>query len=423
MKNIFLNLAKALFPINRSITGRGVRKTLKIIKKEYLSNLKIKEVKSGTKVFDWKVPPEWNIKDAYLKDEVGKKIIEFKNSNLHVVSYSTRINRYIKKKDLEKHLFSIPNKPNAIPYITSYYKPFWGFCIAHKDRKKIKGKKFFAHINSSFNKKGHLTYGELLLKGKSTKEILICVYVCHPSMANNEISGPVVATFLARYFGKIKKKYSIRFIFVPETIGAIFYISKNLKKLKKNVIAAYNLSCIGDERGYSYIPTKYGNTLSDIAVKQAFKELKIKFKSYSFLDRGSNERQFNSPYIDIPMAVLMRSSFFFPEYHTSLDNFDVVTEKGLRGGYKIVKKAIEIIQTKDIPITKVYCEPMMSKRKLQITRSTGPVAKNSLHLRDFLTYADGKNDLEKIRKLIKVSKKKISIISKILLKKKLIKIL
>ena len=150
MKNIFLNLAKALFPINRSITGRGVRKTLKIIKKEYLSNLKIKEVKSGTKVFDWKVPPEWNIKDAYLKDEVGKKIIEFKNSNLHVVSYSTRINRYIKKKDLEKHLFSIPNKPNAIPYITSYYKPFWGFCIAHKDRKKIKGKKFFAHINSSF---------------------------------------------------------------------------------------------------------------------------------------------------------------------------------------------------------------------------------------------------------------------------------
>tara|TARA_B110001454_G_C12685647_1_gene420040 strand:- start:50 stop:1345 length:1296 start_codon:yes stop_codon:yes gene_type:complete len=419
----FIKLAKELFPIHRSITGTGVRKTLRIIKTKHLPDLKIKKVKSGTKVFDWKIPPEWNIKDAYLKDESGKKIIDYKNNNLHVISYSKKINRVISRKELNKHLFSIANKPQAIPYITSYYKPFWGFCIAHKDRKKIKGKKFFAHINSTHNNRGYLNYGELYLRGDSTKEILITTYICHPSLANNEISGPVVSTFLAKHFKKIKKRYSIRFIFIPETIGSILYISKNLEKLKKNVIAGYNLTCIGDERNYSFIPTRHGNTLSDRAALEAFRKLKIKFKHYSFLDRGGDERQFNSPNIDIPVAVLMRTRFGdYPEYHTSLDNFNLVSEKGLKGGFKIAKKAIDIINTKTLPITNIACEPMISKRKLQSTISTGILPTETRHLKNFLAYCDGKNDLDEIRNIIKISRKKINKILRILVKKKLIKI-
>ena len=223
--------------------------------------------------------------------------------------------------------------------MTSYYKPFWGFCLSHKERKKMKGKRFFVNINSNLNYKGHLSYGELYLKGKSKKEILLTTYVCHPSMANNEISGPVVSTYIAKHFQKNKNRYSMRFIFVPETIGSIAYINKNFKNLKKNVIASYNLTCIGDERNYSLIFSKYGNALSDLVAVQAFKKLKIKYKKYSYLQRGSDERQFNSPGVDIPMTVLMRTKFgSYPEYHTSLDNFNVVTEKGLKGGYKVVKK-------------------------------------------------------------------------------------
>jgi len=398
----FIKLAKELFPINRSITGEGVRKTLRIIKKKHLPNLKIKKIRSGTKAFDWKIPPEWNIKDAYLKDEFGKKIIDLKNNNLHVVSYSKKINTTISKKELNKHLFSIPNKPRAIPYITSYYKSFWGFCIAHKERKKIKGEKFFAHINSEHNNKGYLNYGELYLKGDSTKEILITTYICHPSLANNEISGPVVSTFLAKYYTNIKKKYSMRFIFIPETIGSIYYISKNLKKLKENVIAGYNLTCIGDEKNYSFIPTRHGNTLSDRAALEAFKELKIKFKYHSFLKRGSDERQFNSPNVEIPVATLMRTKFGeYSEYHTSLDNFNVVTEKGLAGGFKLVKKTLDIIHKKIIPFTNIVCEPMLSKRKLQKSVSTGFLPSDTMNMKNFLAYCDGKNDLDEIGKKLK----------------------
>tara|TARA_B100001123_G_C15270095_1_gene1009979 strand:- start:549 stop:1820 length:1272 start_codon:yes stop_codon:yes gene_type:complete len=417
-----INLAKKLYPINRSITGKGINLTLKIIKKQYLPNLKIKKIKSGTKVFDWKIPPEWNIKDAFIKDETRKKIVDYKKNNLHIVAYSKKINKYVSRKELEKHLFSIPKKPYAIPFMTSYYKPFWGFCLSHKERKKMKGKRFFVNINSNLNYKGHLSYGELYLKGKSKKEILLTTYVCHPSMANNEISGPVVSTYIAKHFQKNKNRYSMRFIFVPETIGSIAYINKNFKNLKKNVIASYNLTCIGDERNYSLIFSKYGNALSDLTAVQAFKKLKIKYKKYSYLQRGSDERQFNSPGVDIPMTVLMRTKFgSYPEYHTSLDNFNVVTEKGLKGGYKVVKKIIFLLQNKILPISKVTCEPMMSKRKLKPTISTGGINENTKNISNFITYSDGNNDLERIGSLINLSKNKTNKIFNFLKKKKLIK--
>ncbi len=420
-----ISLAKKLYPITRSITGKGVIQTLNIIKKHHLPKLKIKKIKSGTKVFDWAIPPEWNIKDAFIKDELGEKIVDYQKHNLHIVSYSKKISKYINKRELDKHLFSLPKKPKAIPFVTSYYKPFWGFCIAHEKRKKIKGKKFFVKIDSDFNHKGNLSYGELYLKGKSSKEILITSYICHPSMANNEISGPVVATFAAKHFKKLKNRYSIRFIFIPETIGAIAYISKNLKNIKKNVIASYNLTCVGDDRNYSVMFSKYGNALSDVAAIEAYRELKIKYKKYSYLHRASNERQFNFPGVEIPMTVLMRTHpAIYPEYHTSLDNFKAVTEKGLKGGFNILKKVVSILQSKVIPVSTVICEPMMSKRKLRPALSTGKFNnKNIKYILDFLNYSDGNNDLIKIANLINLPRKNILRIFKFLLRKKIIKTL
>ena len=243
-------------------------------------------------------------------------------------------------------------------------------------------------------------------------------------MANNEISGPVISTFIAKYCKSIERKYSMRFIYVPETIGAIAYINKNFKNLKKNVIASYCLTCIGDERNYSLITSKYGDSLSDLTAQEALKKLKIKYKKYTFLDRGSDERQFNSFGVEIPMTVLSRTKFGnYPEYHTSLDDFKVVTEKGLKGGYRVVKKIINLLQNKIIPLSNIVCEPMLNKRKLYPMNFNPKkkISQDIINILSFMSYSDGKNDLEKIANLINLSKSKTKKIFNILLKKNLIK--
>ena len=239
----YYKLAKhVLFPICRSLTGSGVRETLKIIKKEF-PKLKIYKVSSGTKVFDWNVPPEWNVKDAYILDKNSRKIVNFKNSNLHLVGYSVPVNKSFSKKEIFEHIHSLANQPTAIPYITSYYKKYWGFCLSHNEKLKLyknyrNSDKFKAVIKSNLNSKGCLNYGELILKGKSKQEILISTYICHPSMANDDLSGPIVSMCLINYFSKMKKlDKTIRFIFIPETIGSIAFLSKNLSYLKKNLVA------------------------------------------------------------------------------------------------------------------------------------------------------------------------------------------
>jgi aminopeptidase-like protein len=424
--NKFYYLAKnKLFPICRSITGDGVRKTLREIKKK-IPELKIFEVASGTKVFDWKIPPEWNVKDAYVKDYSGKKIINFKLNNLHLVGYSIPINQIISKGQLMDHLHSLPDQPNAIPYITSYYKRYWGFCVSHKEKQFIKNhyKKndnFKVVINSNFKKKGKLTYGEVILPGKSKQELFLSTYICHPSMANNELSGPIVSMSLINFFKKKKLKKTLRFIFIPETIGSITYLKKKLDYLKANVIGGYNLSCLGDNRAYSFMPSKFENSLSDIAAKKAFKKLNLKYKKYSFLDRGSDERQYNSPGIDLPIASIFRTMYGkFPEYHTSLDNFDLVNIKGLSGGFKILKTAITILLNLIVPKVKILCEPQMGKRNLYPHLS---LKKNNHQIRNymnFLQYADGKNDLKKISNIIKLKFKDTLKIYKLLREKKII---
>tara|TARA_B100001057_G_scaffold501220_1_gene622139 strand:- start:3686 stop:4972 length:1287 start_codon:yes stop_codon:yes gene_type:complete len=422
----YFNIAKySLFPICRSITGAGLKKTLKIIQSEF-PKLKIYRIRSGTKVFDWKVPSEWNVNDAYVLDKNNKRIINFKENNLHIISYSSPVSKFLSKKKLLENLYSLPNKPNAIPYITSYYKKRWGFCLTHKKKKEISKNynledKFKVIINSSFNSKGYLNYGELILKGKSKQEILISTYICHPSMANNELSGPIVAMSLINYFSKIKNlEKTLRFVFIPETIGSIVYINKNLNKLKKNIIGGFNLSCVGDERVYSCMLSKYQNSPSDNSIIEAYKKLKLKYKVYSFLKRGSDERQYNSPGIDLKISSIFRSKYGeYPEYHTSLDNFDLVTLKGIKGGLKVSKTAIQILLKKIIPKNKILCEPNMGKRGLYPTLSTR-IKKPTEDLMNFLTYADGKNDLERVSKYINKNYKETKKIYKFLKKKKLV---
>ena len=342
----FLLAKKKLFYLNRSITGKDTKLTLDIIKKN-VKNFKIRHVKSNTKVLDWKIPDEWNVVSAYVLDKNKKKIIDFKNNNLHLVGYSQRIKKKISKKNLLKKIYTLSSLPNAIPYKTSYYNRDWGFCISHNQKKKIIKNynlkdNFFVNIESSHNKNGKLHYGELILKGKSDIELIISTYICHPSMANNELSGPIVSMALANYFKKKSLNYTLRFIFIPETIGSIYFIKKNFTQLKNKQVFGLNLSCIGDERNYSMMYSKFEDSPIDEAIIEAYKLLNIKPKKFTFLRRGSDERQFNSPGVDIPMASVFRTKYGeYPEYHTSMDNFDIVTYKGLLGGFKIAKKTIE----------------------------------------------------------------------------------
>tara|TARA_B100000315_G_C14518433_1_gene560352 strand:- start:81 stop:1373 length:1293 start_codon:yes stop_codon:yes gene_type:complete len=415
-----------LYPLTRSLTGQGVRSTLKIIQKEF-PELKIKKIKSGTKVFDWNIPPEWNVSDAYILDKYNNKIIDFKINNLHLVSYSVPVKKYISKKELFKNLYFLKNRPKAIPYITSYYKKRWSFCVSYNqyknfDKKYSSSDKFKVVINSSLKKNGNLNYAQLILKGKSKKEILISTYICHPSMANNELSGPIVSMGLINYFRKKKLNKTLRFIFIPETIGSISYLSKNINYLKENVIGGYNLSCIGDERQYSCMFSKYQNSPSDEAIIEAYRLLKIKnYKIYSFLKRGSDERQYNSPGVDLKISSIFRTKYGeYPEYHTSLDNFKLVTLKGCTGGFNVAKKSIEILLERIYPKFKVMCEPQMSKRGLYPTLSTKNEKKLTKSYMNFLQYADGTNSLENISNLIKLDLKSVKKIYSILFQNSLI---
>jgi len=423
----YFNIAKKdLYPITRSLTGEGVKQTLNIIKKEF-PELKIKKFKSGEKVFDWRIPDEWNVNDAYIIDKYNNKIIDFKRNNLHLVGYSIPIKKIITKKELLKNLYFLKKQPDGIPYITSYYERRWGFCLSYNefkilDKQYSLNDKFKVFIDSNLNKKGNLTYGEYILKGKSKKEILISTYICHPSMANNELSGPIVSMGLINFFKKKNLKKTLRFIFIPETIGSISYLSKNLKYLKENVIGGYNLSCIGDERQHSCMFSKYQNSPSDEALIEAYKLLKIKnYKVYSFLKRGSDERQYNSPGIDLKISSIFRTKYGeYPEYHTSLDNFNLVTLKGCLGGFNVARKSIEILLKRTYPKCKIMCEPQMGKRGLYSTLSTKNENKLTRNFMNFLQYADGTNSLEGISKLIELDYNSVVKINSILLKNNLV---
>ena len=393
IKEDIYRLCEVLWPITRSITGNGVRETLSIIQQE-ISNLTIHEVPTGTQCFDWKIPKEWNIKDAYIIDPDGKKIIDFQDSNLHVVSYSTPINQTVPLAELQEHLHSLPEQPNAIPYVTSYYEERWGFCLTENQRKTLKEGNYQVFINSELSD-GSLTYGELIIPGKSEKEIFLSTYVCHPSMANNELSGPTVTTYLAKWIQSQPREYTYRIIFIPETIGSITYLSKNQQKLKENVSAGFNITCVGDDNAYSFLPSRNGSTLSDIVAKHVLKHHAKDFKEYSFLDRGSDERQYCSPGVDLPIASIMRTKYGeYEQYHTSLDNLDFISDKGLYGAFKALTLSIICIENNKVYKYTNLCEPQLGRRGLR--SNVGAINNMTQFNKDVtnvLAYADGKKDL------------------------------
>ena len=418
-----------LFPICRSLTGNGVDKTLAYLQNNIKINLRIIKFKTGTKVFDWKIPKIWNVSKAYVKRLNGSTIIDFKKNNLHVVGYSSKIKKTVDKKELFKHLFTQVNQPNLIPYVTSYYKKNWGFCVAENFKKKIKDKKYKVLIDSSHTN-GSLKIGESYIKGRSKKEIFFSTYFCHPSMANDNLSGVVVQSALIKYIKQKYKRtnYSYRFIFIPETIGSIAYLSKNLKKMKKYIIAGFNLSCVGDDRAYSYVESRYGDNLADNAIKSALLDKK-NVKRYSFLFRGSDERQYCAPGIDLPVCGFSRSKFGeYKEYHTSADNLKIISNKSLNNSLKVLKTIVDAFETGLYPEVRIKGEPQLSKYNLYPTISQkGIKNKGNFSKQEFidrcnvLAYADGKNNLFDISKKINLSLEKLIIEINLLKKHKLVK--
>lgn len=395
------HLAEELFPICRSITGNGVRETLRILSKVY--PLKIKEVPSGTEVFDWKVPEEWNVRDAYIETLSGEKVIKFSDSNLHVMGYSEPVDKVVTRDELLQVVYTEPNQPNAIPYVTSYYKKRYGFCMTEEQKNALTEEKYHIYIDSSFSE-GSLTYGEIIIPGETEEEVLLSTYVCHPSMANNELSGPCVAIYLADMIAKLEtRRYTYRIVFIPETIGSITYLSMNYREMKKRVAAGFNITCVGDDRTYSYIPSRYGNTLADKAAQNVLSHHYPEYKKYSYLQRGSDERQYCAPGIDLPVCVICRSKFGeYPEYHTSLDNMELISPSGLQGAYEVLAKIILALEHNYYYRIKCLCEPQLGKRGLYPTVSRKGSYDQIKAMVDFIAYADGNNDLIEISNIINV---------------------
>lgn len=388
-------LARELWPLPRSITGHGVQSTLAIIHRE-LGDLNIVNVPTGSKILDWTVPQEWWVNEAWIKTPDGQKICDFNTHNLHLLNSSIGIHKYMPLAELSNHLHSLPDQPDAIPYRTSYFAPRWGFCIQHSLRETLVEGQYEVFIDAG-HKPGHLTYGELLIEGNHEEEVFISTYICHPSMANNELSGPVVTSELVKWLLSLPERhYSYRIVFVPETIGAIAYLANNLENLKAKVVAGFNLTCVGDERTFSFMPSRVGTTISDVVGQHVLKHLCSSFDKYGWRDRGSDERQYCAPGVDLPVVSIMRSKYgTFPEYHTSLDDLDnLVTAEGLEGGFEANRLALEILERNVTPVSNVIGEPFMSKRNLRSTLGGDNHNKGDFKLvSDLISMSDGRKSL------------------------------
>ena len=394
-------LARDLWPINRSITGDGVRQTLALLRERHLPGLQTIEVPSGTAVFDWRVPREWRVREAYIRTPSGQRICSYRDNNLHLLGYSMPVRQQMDRQALDAHLYSLPEQPDAIPFVTSYYKERWGFCLRHDQRLALQDGLYEVVVDSELFD-GSMSYGELLIPGDSPQEVLLSTYVCHPSMANNELSGPVVTTALAAWLTALpRRRLSYRIVFIPETIGSITYLSRHLDTLKQRVIAGFIVNCIGDDRAYSFLPSRHGQTLSDRVARHVLKATDPAYKAYGWRDRGSDERQYCAPGVDLPIASIMRSKYAeYPEYHTSLDDLEhVVTPAGLAGGLQVMQRALVALERHGHPQVTVLCEPQLGKRGLYPTLSgKGPGQAAQLYL-DVLSWADGQQTLIDIAEL------------------------
>ncbi len=389
-------LMKKLWPICRSLTGDGVRETFSILKNHI--PLEMHEIPSGTQCFDWTVPPEWNIRNAYIETLDGRRIVDMADNNLHVLNYSVPINQEVSRQTLFEHLHTLPDFPEAIPYVTSYYKEDWGFCVSQEFKDQNFQEENYRVVIDSTKEPGHLTYGDLVLPGSSDQEVLFSTYVCHPSMANNELSGPVVATFLYQYLSQLKeRKYTYRFIFVPETIGSIAYLQKHGTHLKEKLVAGFVLTCCGDEGKFTYKKSRDGNTLTDRITLNALKYLGLEHKVVEFFPSGSDERQYCSPGFNLPVGSLMKTMYAeYKEYHTSKDDLTFVTEKGLAQTIEVYQRIIDGLEINDYYINQSpFCEPQLGKRGLYPGHLDGEDQKtfNIWYIQFLLNFSDGHYDL------------------------------
>ncbi len=398
-----LLFAKDLFPLNRSLMGPDIRESFKKFRDKH-EDFKQIEFNTGDKVFDWTVPKEWIIKEAFIEHESGKRFALFSENNLHLMGYSAPVDEILTKDQLLKKIHTHPWDKSAIPYVTSYYKEDWAFCMSSNQVEALPSGNFRVFIDSQFLD-GKLCLQEALIRGLSDKEIFFSSYLCHPSMANNELSGPVLLNKIMDYVKSMPDKYySYRFILLPETIGSIAYLSLRKDILKKNVVCGFNLSCVGDERAYSHIESRLGNNLSDLALSSALIDLENVIH-YSYLERGSDERQYCAPGIDLPLSTFCRSKFGeYDEYHSNKDNFDLVTEKGLAGSFSVMKSIIRSFEFGIYPKLNLFCEPQLGKRGLYPNTSKLYKDKHPAKLRmDIISYCDGKMSIFDIAKLLKIN--------------------
>ena len=383
--------AEKLFPVCRSITGNGLRETLRSIQSKI--PLEIFEVPSGTPVFDWTVPREWNIRDAYIKDASGKRVVDFQRSNLHVLNYSTPLHATLPLTELKQHLFTLPEHPDWVPYRTSYYKEQWGFCLSHNQLSELENGDYEAHIDSNLED-GHLSYGECYLPGHSKDEVLISAHVCHPSLANDNLSGMTVATRLAQFLAGKDLRYSYRFLFVPGTIGAITWLAKNGDKVP-NIRHGLVLTGIGDRGGFHYKKSRRGDTEIDRAAATVLRHCGEASEVLDFSPYGYDERQYCSPGFNLPVGCLMRSMWGnFPEYHTSADNLDFIHPDQLARSLRVCVSICDVIENNGVYRNQnPFCEPQLGKRDLY--RSTGGESlETEIHARLWvLNFSDGEHSL------------------------------
>lgn len=385
-------LISELYPICRSITGNGTRETLRSLHRHI--PIQMHEVPSGTRVFDWVIPREWNIRDAYIKDSKGERVVDFRESNLHVINYSAPVRAKLKLAELKEHLFSDSNHPDWIPYRTSYYKETWGFCVAESQLKRLPDGEYEVCIDSSLTE-GALTYGECFVPGKSSDEVLISCHICHPSLCNDNLSGITLAVFLAKHMGQLSPRLSYRFVFVPGAIGPITWLAKNEGRID-NIKHGLVLANLGDPGRSTYKKSRRGNAIVDRAVEAALKHSGSEYEIIEFSPYGYDERQYCSPGFNLPVGLLSRTPHGrFPQYHTSADNLDLVQPAHLADSFSKLLAVVEILEhNRKYQNTNPKCEPFLGKRNLY--RSIGgfrDVQTQQMALLWVLNLSDGQHDL------------------------------
>ena len=382
-------LCRRLFPICRSITGDGVRETLSVLND--LIDLDVHEIPSGTPVFDWHVPPEWNLRQAYVENAAGERLIDASAHNLHVLNYSEPVDRTLSRQELDGHLFSLPDQPDLIPYRTAYYARNWGFCLPHRQRQALTDGKYHVVIDTTLED-GALTYGECFIPGELDEEILISTHVCHPSLANDNLSGIAVATHLVRHFRSVADlRYGLRFVFVPSTIGAITWLACNEDRIR-HIAAGLVISGVGDRGKFTYKQSRHGHGLVDRVFRRLLENAGNANPVRPFLPYGYDERQYCSPGIGIPTGCLMRTPYGeYPEYHTSADNLDLISGDALAESLDLCVRAIEDIQRVGVYLNmSPKCEPQLGRRGLYETIGGDNDSRTAqLALLWMLNYSDG----------------------------------